>query len=205
MFEDFFKAVGEHVLGPTLVGTAIAAVLYFNEWLKKRHKLPHLRISAEKNEKIQDLLIEIRIRLKADRAYLGMYYNGDKYIEGSEIIKVSRTNESAAPGVSLEAQYYQNILISLLPDENKLVTEEGSSFTKVSVLPDGKFKRMCESRNIQAIARCAIRKDKNIIGFVGLDYSDDIEKPENIEDLCRYAGILEQILTDYRYKSIRGS
>ena len=200
MFEEFFQWLGQNVLGPTIVGAVAAAAIYFNEYWKKRHILPALKISAEKNEKIQDLLIEIRIRLQAERAYVGMFHNGNKYSEGSEIIKVSRTNESAAPGVSLEAQHYQNILISLITDETKLIDEDGPSFTKVRDLPDGKFKRMCESRSIMAIARCAIRKDKDIIGFVGLDYSKDIDKPQNIEDLCKYAGILEQVLTDYRSK-----
>jgi hypothetical protein len=200
MVEELFKSIGEHVLTPIIIGVGIGVSIWFKSWWDSRHFLPSLKISAEKNEKIQDLLIEIRIRLQADRAYLGMFHNGNKYSEGSEIIKMSRTNESAAPGISLEAQHYQNILISLIVDETRLIDEEGPSFTNVMDLPDGKFKRMCETRGIVSVARCAIRKDKDIIGFVGLDYSRLIEKPQNIEDLCKYAGILEQVLTDYRSK-----
>lgn len=192
------KSLGEQIIGPILVGAIIYAIMLLQDKIQKTRIKFSVRMTAEKSDKIQTILLEIRIRLNADRAYLAMYHNGNKYIEGSELIKKSRTNEVAAPGVSLEAHQYQNILISLLPEENKLVVDEGASFTKVDSLPDGKFRRMCESRGIKCVARCAIRHNDDIIGFVGVDYNDDIEQPENISDLCRYAGILEQILTDYR-------
>ena len=196
--DKIFESIGQNIIGPILIGSSGAAILFFREWFKSKKKPYSIRISAEKNDKIQDVLLEIRLRLNADRAYVSMFHNGNKYIEGSEILKKSRTNESAGPGISFEAQHYQNILISLMPDEMKLVTQAGPSFTKVDDLQDGKFKRMLVRSGIKCTARCAISRNKDIIGFVGLDYNRDLEKPpENINELCNAAGIIEQIIADY--------
>lgn len=197
-FEKVIESIGQNIVGPMLIGCAGAAILFLREWFKKRKRPVSIRISAEKNDKIQDVLLETRIKLNADRAYLAMFHNGNKYIEGSEILKKSRTNESAAPGVSYEAQHFQNILISLMPDEMKLVTASGPSFTRTSDLQDGKFKRMLVSRNIKAVARCAVNRNKDIIGFLGLDYNKEMDAaPPNIDELCNFAGIIEQIIADY--------
>lgn len=196
--DKILESVGQNIIGPVLIGSAGAAILFVREWFKQRKKPHSIRISAEKNDKIQDVLLEVRLKLNADRAYVTMFHNGNKYIEGSEILKKSRTNESAAPGVSFEAQHFQNILISLMPDEMRLVTMDGPSFTKVATLQDGKFKRMLVRSGIKSVARCAINRNKDIIGFVGVDYNRDMEKaPENIGELCNAAGIIEQIIADY--------
>ncbi len=199
---DFFQFFGKEVLGPTLVGVAIAVSIWIRDWIKRKGNVPSIRVTAEKIDKIQTLLLEIRIRFDAARAYLALYHNGDKYVEGSSLLKMSRISETVAPGVSLEAENYRNILISLLNEENKLVCEKGPSFTITSTLSDGKFKRMCESRGIYAVARCGIRKGEDIIGFIGLDYNDQdmATPPESLNDLSRYAGIIEQVLSDYRGK-----
>jgi hypothetical protein len=196
---ELFHIITNELVTPVLVAAATGLVLWLREKLvKKTRRLFDIRISADKNDKIQDLLLEVRFRLEADRSYLTMIHNGDRYTEGSEILKASRTNESVAQGVSMEAQHYQNVLLSLIPDEMRLVIESGPSFVKTVDLADGKFKRMLESRGIKCVARCAIRRGKDIIGYIGLDYSRDIDPPPHIDDLCKYAGILEQILSEYR-------
>jgi hypothetical protein len=197
---DLAQFLGKEILAPAMLGAAFAVFFWFKSKWQEKKKQYSIKITAEKNDRIQEILLELRFNLRADRAYLGMFHNGSKYIEGSEILKMSRTNESVAPGISFEAQNYQNTLISLIPDEIKLITDDGPSFTLVSSLSDGKFKRMCETRGIKAVARCAIRTGKDIIGFIGIDYNRELELPVNIEELCRYAGILEQVLTDFRGK-----
>ena len=194
-WDTILQTFSKDILAPTIVGLGAVFAVWYKSWLANKRKQFTIRISAEKNDRIQVLLTEVRARLDADRTYLCMFHNGSKYTQGSEILKVSRTNESANPGVSLEAQHYQNILISLIPDEMTLVTEDGPSFTKVTDLKDGKFKRMCIARGIQSIARCAVRKGNEIIGYLGADFNDIEERPANIDELCQYAGIVEQVLT----------
>jgi hypothetical protein len=191
------ETIGKDLIGPMLIGGAVAAIAMLREWLKSKKRPFSIRISAEKNDRIQDALLELRLTLKADRAHLNMFHNGSKYIEGSEIMKVSRSNEVVKEGVSFEASHFQNILISLIPDEMRLVKAEGASFTKVDKLEDGKFKRMMVMRGVRAVARCGVNRGKDIIGYVGVDYNSDIDAPINIEELCKFASIIEQILAEY--------
>ncbi len=197
--KDIFQNIGTFVLGPAILGATTYLIYKFNEWKSSQKKKYSIRLTAEKNAKIQEILTEIRLKFGGDRAYLSMFHNGDKYINGSEILKVSRTNESAAPGVSLEAHYYQDIHISLIPEEMKLVTDPEVSFIKTSDLADGKFRRMLISRGVKAVARASVRQNNDIIGFLGIDFTDDdIQKPVNIDDLANYySGIIEQILSSY--------
>lgn len=194
-WDNVLQVFAKDILAPLAVGLVAIGGIWWKNWLAHKRKQFVIKISAEKNDKIQVLLTEARVRLKADRTYLCLFHNGSKYTQGSEIMKVSRTNESASNGVSLEAQYYQNILISLVPDEMTLVTDAGPSFTAIKDLQDGKFKRMNIARGVRSVARCAVRKGSEIIGYLGADFNDIEEKPENIDELCQYAGIVEQVLT----------
>ncbi len=198
-FKDLFQTIGTYVVGPVLLGASTYAIIKASEFWKSKKKKYSIKLTAEKNARIQEILTEIRIRFMGDRAYLSMFHNGDKYINGSEILKVSRTNESVSQGVSLEAHYYQDIHISLIPEEMELVADPAVSFVKTHELQDGKFRRMLISRGVKAVARAAIRQKDDIIGFLGIDFvDDDIEKPVDIDELANYyAGIVEQILSSY--------
>lgn len=199
---EFLKSMSE-VLGTYILGPAILSALTYigikmvEKWREKKNH-HSIKMTAEKNNKIQEILTEIRAKLSADRVYLTLFHNGNKYIDGSEILKMSRTNESVSPGISIEAHYYQDISISLVPDEMKMVTSPGVNYATVSSLEDGKFKRMSISRGVKAVARCGIRKSNDIIGFLGVDFDTDVNIPPNIEILTHYAGIIEQILSSYK-------
>jgi len=202
--------IGRDLLGPVSIATIGAVAMYFSpkirrfskkilwKFFKIKEKNDQFLTTTEKNQRVQELLIELRIKLNADRTFLAMFSNGDHFIDGSDIQKVSRTNESVGPGVAFEALHYQNINISLINHEMELVKEPGPSFRLVSQLKDGKFKRMLVARGVKAIARCAVRNNDKIIGYIGLSFHHELEKPANIDEVCTYAGLIEQILSEYR-------
>ena len=137
--KDIFMTVGTYVVGPILFGAIVYAVMKISEAIKNNKKKYSIKLTTEKNTKIHEVLTEVRVRFHADRAYVSMFHNGDKYINGSEILKVSRTNESVNSGVSLEAYHYQDINISLIPEEMALIVDPVVSFVKTHDLPDGKW------------------------------------------------------------------
>lgn len=189
--------VGFFIVGPAIVGAASYLVVKTSEYLKNRKRYWHINISAEKNEKIQEKLTELRITLNADRTYLSMFHNGFKYVDGSEVLKKSRTNESVAEGITFEAEKYRNLMISHMNEEMILV-EKGPIYSLASDLPDSKFKRMLVSSRIKAVARCPVKKNNDIIGFLGTDFMSLPITPPNLDELSKYAGIIEQILSTYR-------
>src|SRR6476620_3100401 len=134
--QSFAKDFGLYILGPAILGACSYIYLRVSEKWKASKKKYSIKLTAEKNARIQEILTEIRVKYGADRSYLSMFHNGDHFINGSEILKVSRTNESVGQGVSLEAHYYQDIHISLIPEEMTLVTDPNVSFIKTSELVD---------------------------------------------------------------------
>lgn len=151
-----------------------------------------------KDDQINMLLAEIGSRLWADRAYLSMYHNGDHYVEGSELMKKTRTHEWTFGGVSPTLFDFHDIAISLLTEECKLVLEPGPSYTRVADLPDCKFKRLCEAQGVYAVARCAVRSYGKTVGFLGLDFIRHLDPPTDIDLLPIYASRIEFILDRHR-------
>lgn len=154
----------------------------------RRRALKHTRI-----EKSQGLDIEINVRLDramnalgAQRVYLAKYHNGDHYIDGSEIIKISRSHERVRPGVSYQADQFQGRLVSTIVEEVDLVIEAGPSWKKVEDIPEGRFRWLCEQGGVAAIARCKVIVYDRIIGYVGADFGNAL-KPANIDALCGIA------------------
>ncbi len=192
------SSVGFYILGPMAIGAASYAVIRISDYLKNRTRHWHINISAEKNEKIQEKLTELRITLNADRTYLSMFHNGFKYADGSEVLKKSRTNESVAEGITFEAEKYRNLMISHMNEEMMLVKKGDPVFALVSDLPDSKFKRMLVSSRIKAIVRCSLKKNADTIGFLGADFMSLDKSPTNLDEMGKYAGIIEQILSTYR-------
>lgn len=143
--------------------------------------------------RIHELLAELRSTFRAQRAYVSKFHNGDTYADDSEILRKSRTHEVAAIGVSYQDEKFQGLLISSVPEEMELVVEAGPSYRLVKDIQPSKFRSLCVSGGVEAVARCAIRRGKDTVAFVGLDF-DDTEKPNNIEALCLFAARLESLL-----------
>lgn len=148
--------------------------------------------SSSTDLEIRDLLAAARIKLEADRVFLSRFHNGDHFIDGSEILRKTRTDESVNPGVSFLSEEFQGMLISQVPEEIKLALADGPSFTRTQDLPDCKFRRILESSGTYALARCAVRQGSLILGFVGAEWTRPLENaPEETNILCHLAGQLE--------------
>lgn len=197
---DILRNIGTNVVGPLLIGIAGYFVLKFSEWYKKYRKNTSLLIktAAKRNERIQELLVELRIKTCSDRTFLALFHNGNRYINGSEILKMSRTNETCNPGISLEALRYQDISVTLVPDLIKIITEEKPVLFKVNDLEDGKFKRLLIGSGVKTVCRYPIKMNKDMVGFVGLDYSYDIDVPMDLSYVMTYAALIEEALTSYK-------
>jgi hypothetical protein len=191
--EQLWRDVGS-AIGYVIIGIAFyVAGVIAHAWRRWRRTIP-LRERSDRDIAIHEVLTEMRVRLRADRAYVTMFHNGDHFVDNSEILRKSRTHEVDEAGISDESSQFQGILISSVPDEMKLVVDAGPSFSPVTMLPDGRFRRMLEASGVQAIARAAIRRNSRIIGFVGVDFCRSNQQPDEIDLLVHYAGRIEQLL-----------
>jgi hypothetical protein len=188
-------------LGQALAQTILALAVYVAAQLsgllqRDQRSKPHKPLEQSHNEDLQIKLRLERVRehLGADRAYLSQYSNGEKYLSHRDIVKKSRTHEVTRQGFSYQQDQFKGVLVSDIPDETNLVMQDGPSFTLVETLPLGRFRWLCEQGGAKAIARCAIHRGKEIVGFVGADFGTDC-CPANIDELCKVAYEIGQILT----------
>lgn len=183
------------VVGPMVAGVACyVAGKAAGFAKKKKHFTASIQESRVSDFRIHELLSEIRFIFRAQRAYLVKFHNGEHYVDGSEILKMSRTHEVVSPGVSYQQTDFQGILTSRCPQQIELAVREGPGYVQTDDLPDGsRFKGMKLAGGVKACASCAVVRRGNLIGFIGLDF-DNEERPENIEDLCDYAGKIENLL-----------
>lgn len=183
-------------LGSVALGVGAALATDLSRRLKRHRTAPDVT-TTERDRRIMVVLTELRVRLGADRAFLSQFHNGGQYETGEDIRKKSRTHESVADGTRPESVNFQNMPVSLVPEEMKLVLEPGTSFTSIDELADGTFKRLTILGGTKAIARCAVRKGKYLVGMLGLDFNHDSAPPADLDLMLDAAGRIEQILAGY--------
>lgn len=171
--------------------------------VRRKSKENHPHLTIERLHRSDLLIHEHLARLmtllgpQCIRAYLSKFHNGERYIDDSDILKKSRTHEVVADGVSYQADHYKGMLVSIMPDEMQLAIEPGNSFRLVRELPPGRFKSLCVIGGVEAIARAAVYKDKDIVGFIGVDFRmiDGCEcPPSNIQEIVNCAARISSLI-----------
>jgi len=113
-FDDFWMGIGQ-VLSGLLVGLLAFAVSNFKRLWSRRN--PTIQTVVNKNHKLKDLLLEIRLHFDADRVKLFQVHNGDYFVNGSSIQKLSLSHYVVGTGISPPfdvEKLHQNIPISYI-------------------------------------------------------------------------------------------
>jgi hypothetical protein len=200
ILEQVWQKFMMYVVAPIVIAGCIYGFQRWSKYIETKRKHFKFAKTSVRDQHIREALIELRVLLGADRAYVTMFHNGSSYVDGSHDNKKSRTHEVVGPGVSYENQNYQDIRLSLLVDEIELIKgEDHPTYAIASELRDSKFRRMLNAQGVLAIARCPLRDGKNVIGFIGVDFATEA-KPPNLQILCDYAGRVEEIMSRYRHE-----
>src|SRR6185437_13121988 len=137
---------GRDVAGPLIYGAAAwFIVMWQGHRAEKLRSRPHTPViqSHHTDLIVRDLLTECRVVLCAMRVAWAKFSNGDKFLDGSDIIKSSWTHESAESSAAYRGSNWAGILNSSVPEMMEMVLETGPSFRKVDDLPQGAFKWKC--------------------------------------------------------------
>ena len=160
---------------------------------RKQHPPVETMVDGDRRTAVAAAVCLDRLGPSCIRVYVAKFHNGEYFDDDSSVYKYTRTYEHVRAPYSYEAREFEKMLISRVPEEMKLILEEGPSYTLVSDIPRGLFRWLCEDRGgVKAVARCAIYKGKRRIGFIGADfYWPDGDEPSpipvNINEVCRLA------------------
>lgn len=182
------------------IGLCFWTVLYFiYKWvLKKNHRLNNHSKSGEPNinRDIYAELISIKAITCADRVYINRFHNGSEFLPSHPVWKMSRSHEVVVPGITYEAEHYQNMLVSLVTDiitpvilgssdepGIKMVdcgecpsiaqcqkTNHHVVLLNVEEMSESYCKTFLKEQHIVQTLICGLEKGNNVIGFIGLDF-----------------------------------
>lgn len=167
------------VLAALIATLAASLIQYFTEKLRRRkYKSYDLIKERGLHEQVNQLLVELLTITSAERVYVSQFHNGTVFLGSSSDIKKSRTFERVKSGAASTADKYQDLRVSLVGDEMKFLETPKPIVIYINTLEDTKFRRMMEMDNVFCTVRMPIRQGNQIIGYLGLDFSD-----------CEFAGL----------------
>lgn len=199
------------------------AVKYFREYLlekilnpiKAYFKKEKLDVSALTSGRIiNNLLMELRIKTKADRASIFLFHNGQHFnpkIINNSIWKFTCAYETCKEGVSYESENMQSLLVTnhlslisslwgdLNEGYNKYACEgctnncEGTKNIIVIVNTDGitfgNTRSTLESQGTKKLLICPIIIDEDYVGFTSLSYSSNFTYGDQIVSIDKDTNI----------------
>jgi hypothetical protein len=122
------------------------------------------------NVLIQQMLNNLMIKYGADRAYIFQFHNTIKYYDGSHRNHQSMTFEVCANGISREAQYLQNLAVSLYPVFLQEVMLERMNYRDVDDIKEETTKINLKQQGIKSIYIVPYFKDGNFVAYIGIDF-----------------------------------
>jgi hypothetical protein len=142
------------------------------------------------------MLTSLRLHLNADRVQIAQFHNGGKFLEGTPIKKFSVTHESCGPGISMESQNFQNVIITLFWSIIELLKENDSKIRLTRALSvDSPIKIYNQSKNIEAFCLLPIKKSELFVGFIKAEWNSLHEVPDDYKEcstlMDRYRSFIE--------------
>jgi len=161
------------------------------EWVKQHVVMRTLTA----DRRLQELLVEIRVKVVADRVSIYLFHNGEHYINGNSILRLSGAYESLAPGISNYKEYSQNILVSTIPEAVAFLCDLAVSrevcYQETQELPTCYYRAVLETQGVRAVAKYPLFCNGHIIGFVCADFVQSPGSRQEMEEIRKVAPQLE--------------
>lgn len=122
------------------------------------------------NVLIQQMLNNLMIKYGADRGYIFQFHNTIKYYDGSHRNHQSMTFEVCANGISREAQYLQNLAVSLYPVFLQEVLLDRMNYSNIEDIKEETTKITLKNQGIKSIYIAPYFKDGNFVAYIGIDF-----------------------------------
>jgi hypothetical protein len=173
-WSDFWSSLGQ--IGAGFIIGAFAL------WIKKaqtyiKHKTKSMHTVISENMMLRQLLSEIRNFYDADRVELYQFHNGEYFVSGTSIQKVSMTNFVMARGVSVPLEpAKQNIPIGYVVSlTDELMKSPYVFFTSQDLLGESYFKGILRYGGAQtALLRGIFCPKHSMMGFIALSWFEEV-------------------------------
>jgi hypothetical protein len=143
------------------------------------------------NVLIQQMLNNLMLKYGADRGYIFQFHNTIKYYDGSHRNHQSMTFEVCSNGISREAQYLQNLAVSLYPIFLQEVMLERMNYNDINDIKEETTKITLKNQGIKSIYIAPYFKNGNFVAYIGIDFVKKTN--ENNIDRQEFKEIINEI------------
>ena len=174
----------------------VGLVLYsyqplISEVVKKEIDNDPVKEDINNNVLIQQMLNNLMIKYKADRGYIFQFHNTIKYYDGSHRNHQSMTFEVCSNGISREAQYLQNLAVSLYPVFLQDVLLDRMNYNDIDEIKEEATKINLKNQGIKSIYITPYFKNGKFVAYIGIDF---VKKANEIEiNKQEFKGIANEI------------
>ena len=144
---------------------------------KKKEGKEYWNIHSE----IHEILTELRIRTDAARAQIIQFHNGEYFMDGVSMKKMSLTHESLRSGISAEVHHKKDVLISAYIDFIRSILDSRYKFEIVAVMKESYQKQLFIASNVVAYMAIPLQSKGVNVGYVIIHWCSD-EKVSQVKE-----------------------
>jgi hypothetical protein len=128
------------------------------------------------NVLIQQMLNDLMLKYKADRAYIFRFSNSIVYYDGRHRNHTSMAFEVCGNGISCEAQGLQNLPVSLFPVFLQEVMLDKCIYPDIDELQEVSTRISLKKQGIKSLMVAPYFKDGQFVAYIGLDFVKEYNK-----------------------------
>ena len=181
-----------------VLGVIIAGIFYSgmkirvqeNKAIEEASISPKNSSFQSKHTVVHETLTTLRIKTGADRARIGHFHNGGKFLDGTPMKKFSMTHESCEIGIPYDGANLQNILVTMFWDLIEIMRTDTPRVQWSRGMKEGYFRSYNNANGITAYSVLPIMKGDLYIGFIILEWFGADRTPskqESFEAVFRQA------------------
>ena len=181
-----------------VLGGIIAGIFYSgmkirvqeNKAIEEASISPKNSSFQSKHTVVHETLTTLRIKTGADRARIGHFHNGGKFLDGTPMKKFSITHESCEIGIPYDGANLQNILVTMFWDLIETMRTDIPRLQWSRGMKEGYFRSYNNANGITAYSVLPIMKGDLYIGFIILEWFGAERTPskqESFEAVFRQA------------------
>lgn len=172
--------------GALCVGFFVGMLRQF--FLNRKNIKQNKEIDWHIHSQIHELLTELRVSTDSARTQLIQFHNGEYFMDGVSMRKLSLTHESVSKGVSVDGDRLQGLLLTLFTPLIGKVLEDTPVLHHTKQDKDSFFKNFFLAENIDSYVVLPIRHENVVSGYLIVQWGSPIKTKsieKNIEHISK--------------------
>jgi hypothetical protein len=164
--------------------------------VESKVKKDEIKYDINNNVLIQQMLNDLLLKYKADRAYIFRFHNSIQYYDGHHKNHQSLAFEVCNKGISSEKSQLQNLPTSLFPVFLQEVMLNKMIYEDINDIKENATRIALKDQGIKSLMVCPVFKEGYFVGYIGLDFvKESLNTTINFREFRKHAAEIGNILT----------